>query len=169
MVDATTLYCKSLSSWNEELSEKSENPENRRDRVGKPRGMHIRMRNAESLTSSQINESLKTSAGIEFSAQSRAEVYSWAEKMLDRPGISTAAEEAARRDPGLLEQGRGLEPGTDYAADSSATPPKLAPKNFIHQRSTANYEGPPRKHHPGGSRRLPSVGYARISLVDLVN
>src|SRR6202050_3789455 len=46
--------------------------------------MHIRMRNAESLTNSQINEFLKASAGIEFSAQSRAEVYGWVEKMLVR-------------------------------------------------------------------------------------
>jgi transposase InsO family protein len=44
--------------------------------------MHIRMRNAESLTNSQINEFLKASAGIEFSGQSRAEVYIWVEKML---------------------------------------------------------------------------------------
>ncbi len=44
--------------------------------------MHIRTRNAESLTNSQINEFLKASAGIEFSAQSRAEVYIWVEKML---------------------------------------------------------------------------------------
>jgi hypothetical protein len=40
------------------------------------------MRNAESLTNSQINESLKASAGIEFGGQSRAEVYTWVEKML---------------------------------------------------------------------------------------
>jgi transposase InsO family protein len=40
------------------------------------------MRNAESLTNSQINEFLKASAGIEFTAQSRAEVYIWVEKML---------------------------------------------------------------------------------------
>lgn len=40
------------------------------------------MRNAESLTNSQINEFLKGSAGIEFSGQNRAEVYSWVEKML---------------------------------------------------------------------------------------
>jgi hypothetical protein len=40
------------------------------------------MRNAESLTNSQINEFLKASVGIEFSAQSRAEVYIWVEKML---------------------------------------------------------------------------------------
>src|SRR5580692_850447 len=44
--------------------------------------MHIRMRNAGSLTNSQINEFLKASAGIEFSGQSRAEVYIWVEKML---------------------------------------------------------------------------------------
>ena len=40
------------------------------------------MRNAESLTHSQINEFLKGSAGIEFSGQSRVEVYGWVEKML---------------------------------------------------------------------------------------
>ena len=40
------------------------------------------MRNAESLTHSQINEFLKGSAGIEFRGQSRAEVYGWVEKML---------------------------------------------------------------------------------------
>ena len=40
------------------------------------------MRNAEGLTNSQINEFLKGSAGIEFSGQSRAEVYGWIEKML---------------------------------------------------------------------------------------
>jgi transposase InsO family protein len=40
------------------------------------------MRNAESLTNSQINEFLKGSAGIEFSGQNRAEVYGWVEKML---------------------------------------------------------------------------------------
>jgi transposase InsO family protein len=40
------------------------------------------MRNAESLTNSQINEFLRASAGIQFSGQSRAEVYIWVEKML---------------------------------------------------------------------------------------
>ena len=40
------------------------------------------MRNAESLTNSQINEFLRASVGIEFSGQSRAEVYIWVEKML---------------------------------------------------------------------------------------
>src|SRR5437667_11842322 len=44
--------------------------------------MQIRMRNAENLTHSQINEFLKGSAGIEFSGQGRAEVYGWVEKML---------------------------------------------------------------------------------------
>jgi transposase InsO family protein len=40
------------------------------------------MRNAESLTNSQITEFLKASAGIEFSGESRPEVYAWVEKML---------------------------------------------------------------------------------------
>ena len=44
--------------------------------------MHIRMRDAKSLTNSQINEFLKASAEIEFSGESRAEVYGWIEKML---------------------------------------------------------------------------------------
>jgi transposase InsO family protein len=44
--------------------------------------MQIRMRNAESLTNSQLDEFLKASAGIEFSGQNRAEVYAWIEKML---------------------------------------------------------------------------------------
>src|ERR1700722_11765803 len=46
--------------------------------------MQIRMRNAESLTHTQIHEFLKASAGIEFSGESRAEVYGWVEKMLVR-------------------------------------------------------------------------------------
>jgi transposase InsO family protein len=45
-------------------------------------GMHIRMRDAESLTNSQINEFLKVSEGIEFSGESRAEIYGWIETML---------------------------------------------------------------------------------------
>jgi hypothetical protein len=44
--------------------------------------MHIRMRDAESLTNLQINEFLKASEGIEFSGESRGEVYGWIEKML---------------------------------------------------------------------------------------
>lgn len=44
--------------------------------------MHIRMRDAESLTNSQINEFLKASEGIEFKGESRGEVYGWIEKML---------------------------------------------------------------------------------------
>jgi transposase InsO family protein len=40
------------------------------------------MRNAESLTNSQIDGFLKASAAIEFSGQNRKEVYTWVEKML---------------------------------------------------------------------------------------
>ena len=40
------------------------------------------MRNAESLTPSQITDFLKASAGIEFAGQSRAEVYGWVERTL---------------------------------------------------------------------------------------
>jgi hypothetical protein len=52
-----------------------DDPENGRNRVEIGWGMHIRMRNAEGLTNSQINEFLKASTGIEFTGQSRAEVY----------------------------------------------------------------------------------------------
>lgn len=40
------------------------------------------MRNAESLTHSQISEFLKASEGIEFAGQGRAEVYGWVQRML---------------------------------------------------------------------------------------
>lgn len=40
------------------------------------------MRNAESLTPSQITDFLKGSEGIEFAGQSRAEVYGWVERTL---------------------------------------------------------------------------------------
>jgi len=40
------------------------------------------MRNAESLTQSQISEFLKASEGIEFAGQSRREVYGWVQRML---------------------------------------------------------------------------------------
>jgi transposase InsO family protein len=40
------------------------------------------MQNAEALTERQINEFLKGSEGIEFTGQSRAEVYSWSERIL---------------------------------------------------------------------------------------
>src|ERR1022692_4777127 len=44
--------------------------------------MHIRMRNAESLSQAQISEFLKASEGIEFAGQGRAEVYGWVQQML---------------------------------------------------------------------------------------
>ncbi len=75
-------------------------------------GMHIRMRHAESLTNSQINEFLKASAGIEFSGQNRKEVYAWVEKML--------VEQEYQQHSGVRSQGetdftardlRGLRPG----------------------------------------------------------
>lgn len=40
------------------------------------------MQNAESLTAPQISEFLKASGGIEFTGQSRAEIYDWAERVL---------------------------------------------------------------------------------------
>jgi len=40
------------------------------------------MQNAEALSSQQIREFLKGSEGIEFTGQSRAEVYSWTERIL---------------------------------------------------------------------------------------
>lgn len=44
--------------------------------------MQIRMRNAESLTQSQISDFLAASEGIEFAGQGRAEVYGWVQRML---------------------------------------------------------------------------------------
>jgi transposase InsO family protein len=44
--------------------------------------MQIRMRNAESLTQSQICDFLAASEGIEFAGQGRAEVYGWVQRML---------------------------------------------------------------------------------------
>src|SRR5580692_8616736 len=44
--------------------------------------MQIRIQNAEALTGQQISEFLKGSEGIEFTGQSRAEIYSWTERML---------------------------------------------------------------------------------------
>jgi predicted DNA-binding transcriptional regulator AlpA len=44
--------------------------------------MQIRMQNAEALNPQQINEFLKGSEGIEFTGQSRAEIYGWTEGML---------------------------------------------------------------------------------------
>src|ERR1035438_7527104 len=44
--------------------------------------MHIRMRNAESLSQAQISEFLKASEGIRFAGQGRAEVYGWVQQML---------------------------------------------------------------------------------------
>jgi len=45
-------------------------------------GMHIRMQNVESFTPAQLQEFLNASAGIEFTGQSRSEVYAWVEKIL---------------------------------------------------------------------------------------
>src|SRR2546428_6809735 len=72
--------------------------------------MQIRMQNAEALTGQQIREFLKGSEGIEFTGQSRAEVYRWTERILAR-------QEAARSDPQLCEQGNRAESAADHAAD----------------------------------------------------
>src|ERR1700693_5221241 len=82
--------------------------------------MHIRMRNAASRTNSQSNEFLKASAGIEFSAQSRAEVYIWVEKML----VDQEYQQQRRKQRGAirayLSKVAGLKPAADHAADSGA-------------------------------------------------
>jgi transposase InsO family protein len=44
--------------------------------------MQVRMQHAEKLSSEQISEFLKASQGIEFTGQSRAEVYGWTERIL---------------------------------------------------------------------------------------
>jgi hypothetical protein len=53
--------------------------------------MQIRMRNAESLSHSQIGEFLKASEGIEFAGQGRAEVYGWVQRMLAKRWQSVEA------------------------------------------------------------------------------
>jgi hypothetical protein len=73
------------------------------------------MQNAESLTAEQISEFLKASGGIEFTGQSRAEVYAWTERM-GAAGVRRARPKATRCDPGIFEQGRRAELGTDHAA-----------------------------------------------------
>ena len=45
-------------------------------------GMHLRMQYAESVTPARLQEFLDASAGIEFTGQSRSEVYAWVEKIL---------------------------------------------------------------------------------------
>ena len=103
--------------------------------------MQIRMRNAESLTHSQINEFLKGSAGIEFCGQSRAEVYGLVEKMLVNQEYHPATKEAARRNPGLPEQGRRAEPACRCrAADwAHAHTGKVEAKVYRRQRFAAKY------------------------------
>jgi hypothetical protein len=44
--------------------------------------MQLRMQNAETLNAEQIGEFLKLSGEIEFTGQSRAEVYRWAGRVL---------------------------------------------------------------------------------------
>ena len=44
--------------------------------------MQVQMHNAEAINRQQISEFLKGSEGIEFSGQSRTEVYGWTEQML---------------------------------------------------------------------------------------
>jgi transposase InsO family protein len=44
--------------------------------------MHVQMQNAETLSAEQIREFLKLSQEMEFTGQSRAEVYGWVERVL---------------------------------------------------------------------------------------
>ena len=54
------------------------------------------MQNAEALSGQQISEFLKGSQGIEFTGQSRADIYGWTERMLvaqeyGRQGVCVAS------------------------------------------------------------------------------
>ncbi len=44
--------------------------------------MHVNMRNVEGMSQEQIQESLGSSAGIEFGGAGREEVYGWVERVL---------------------------------------------------------------------------------------
>jgi hypothetical protein len=66
------------------------------------------MRNAESLTQSQISEFLKASEGIEFTGQSRAEVYGWVQRMLVKQEYSRLAKKARGAIRAYLSKVTGL-------------------------------------------------------------
>src|ERR1700722_15063667 len=97
-----------------------DDPENGRIGVGKPLGNAHQ--NAECRESYQFTDQRV------FERQRRNRIQRakphgglcLGRKDTGRPGIPEAGQEAAGRDPGVLEQGRWVEPGADYATDSSA-------------------------------------------------
>src|SRR5579875_2281472 len=70
--------------------------------------MQIRMRNAESLTHSQIGEFLKASEAIEFAGQTRAEVYAWVPKTLVAPEYGRQAKKTKGAIRAYLSKVTGL-------------------------------------------------------------
>src|SRR5580692_850446 len=96
-----------------------DDPENGRNRVGKPLGnahQNAECRESDEFTNQRVFESQR---GDRIQRSKPCGGVHLGRKDACRPGIPAATEEAAGRDPRLLEQGRRLEPGADYAADSS--------------------------------------------------
>ena len=99
-----------------------DDPENRRNRVGNPQGnanQNAECRESDTFTNQRILEGqcgdrvpwAKPRGGVRLGREDAGE-----------SGVSSAAKETARRDPGLPEQGRRAEPAADRAADSGACP-----------------------------------------------
>src|SRR5580692_12354980 len=99
-----------------------DDPENGRNRVGKPLGnahQNAECRESDKFTNQRVFEGQRGDRVQR--AKPRGGVH-LGRKDACRPGVPAATEEAAGCDPGLLEQGRRVEPGADYATDSSACP-----------------------------------------------
>jgi hypothetical protein len=97
-----------------------DDPENGRNGVGKPLGnadQNAECRESDTFTNQRVLE------GQRGDRVQRAKP--WRGLRLGRKdacpaGVSSATEEAARRDPNVFEQDRRTEHGADYAADSGA-------------------------------------------------
>jgi transposase InsO family protein len=100
------------------------------------------MRNAESLTHSQINEFLKGSAGIEFCGQSRAEVYGWVEKMLVNQEYHRQPKKQRGAIRAYLSKVAGLSlPQIARLIRAHAQTGKVEAKVYRRQRFAAKYRG----------------------------
>lgn len=98
------------------------------------------MRNAENLTHSQINEFLKGSAGIEFSGQSRAEVYGWVEKMLFGQEYHRQGKKQRGAIRAYLSKVAGLSmPQITRLIRAHAQTGKVEAKVYLRQRFAAKY------------------------------
>ena len=75
------------------------------------------MQNAEVLTREQLREFLKGSAGIEFHAQNRAELYGWVQGVLVAQEYAVQDKKAAWSDSSLPEQTHWTQPAASDALD----------------------------------------------------